>query len=491
MASDLYVFLSILVRVMRETRTLAACPRPLYGDSHVHANGATRPCQVRPRAGPRSRHSHREGIARRDRRGSHRRAPAPPARRAPAHPARRAGRTGLYPGRQCCAHCPGAEPVARRGARRADLLPPLPHAAGGPPCAGSVPGRILSGHGGRAAGRACPPDAGLRFPRHHGRRRRVARTRILPGAVRPISGHHAGRTAACASDGGQTRPLAGPCRTRQRSPAMSTPVTVYLPRDAAALAMDADAVALAIAQEAARRGLAVNLVRNGSRGLLWLEPLAEVATSAGRIAYGPVRPEDVPGLFDAGWLQGGAHPLCHGPTQEISYLKNQQRLTFARAGITDPLSLQDYAAHEGLQGVRRALSLSPQQIVDEIIESGLRGRGGAAFPTGIKWKTVLGTPSDQKYIVCNADEGDSGTFSDRLIMEGDPYVLIEGMIIAGLAVGATYGYIYVRSEYPHAIATLNAAIERARAAGWLGSDIQGSGRGFDLEVRKGAGAYIC
>ncbi|WP_026638610.1 formate dehydrogenase beta subunit [Bordetella petrii] len=272
---------------------------------------------------------------------------------------------------------------------------------------------------------------------------------------------------------------------------MSTPVTVYLPRDAAALAMDADAVALAIAQEAARRGLAVNLVRNGSRGLLWLEPLAEVATPAGRIAYGPVQPEDVPGLFDAGWLQGGAHPLCHGPTQEIGYLKNQQRLTFARAGITDPLSLQDYAAHEGLQGVRRALSLSPQQIVDEITESGLRGRGGAAFPTGIKWKTVLGTPSDQKYIVCNADEGDSGTFSDRLIMEGDPYVLIEGMIIAGLAVGATYGYIYVRSEYPHAIATLNAAIERARAAGWLGSDIQGSGRGFDLEVRKGAGAYIC
>lgn len=272
---------------------------------------------------------------------------------------------------------------------------------------------------------------------------------------------------------------------------MSTPVTVYLPRDAAALAMDADAVALAIAQEAARRGLAVNLVRNGSRGLQWLEPLAEVATPAGRIAYGPVQPEDVPGLFDAGWLQGGAHPLCHGATQEIGYLKNQQRLTFARAGITDPLSLQDYAAHEGLQGVRRALSLSPQQIVDEITESGLRGRGGAAFPTGIKWKTVLGTPSDQKYIVCNADEGDSGTFSDRLIMEGDPYVLIEGMIIAGLAVGATYGYIYVRSEYPHAIATLNAAIERARAAGWLGSDIQGSGRGFDLEVRKGAGAYIC
>jgi len=272
---------------------------------------------------------------------------------------------------------------------------------------------------------------------------------------------------------------------------MNAPVTIYLPRDAAALAMDADAVARAIEQEAARRGVAVRLVRNGSRGLLWLEPLAEVATPAGRVAYGPVQPEDVPGLFDAGWLQGSPHALCHGPTEDIPYLKKQQRLTFARVGITDPLSIDDYVAHDGLQGLRRALCLTPQQIVDEVSASGLRGRGGAAFPTGIKWKTVLTTPAEQKYIVCNADEGDSGTYSDRLLMEGDPYVLIEGMAIAGLAVGATYGYIYVRSEYPQAIATLNEAIARARQAGWLGDDIQGSGRRFDLEVRKGAGAYIC
>ncbi|MBO1110412.1 formate dehydrogenase beta subunit [Bordetella petrii] len=272
---------------------------------------------------------------------------------------------------------------------------------------------------------------------------------------------------------------------------MNAPVTIYLPRDAAALAMDADAVARAIEQEAGRRNVAVRLVRNGSRGLLWLEPLAEVATPAGRIAYGPVQPEDVPGLFDAGWLQGGPHALCHGPTEDIPYLKKQQRLTFARVGITDPLSIDDYVAHDGLQGLRRALAMAPQQIVDEVAASGLRGRGGAAFPTGIKWKTVLTTPAEQKYIVCNADEGDSGTYSDRLLMEGDPYVLIEGMAIAGLAVGATCGYIYVRSEYPHAIATLNEAIARARQAGWLGGDIQGSGRRFDLEVRKGAGAYIC
>lgn len=272
---------------------------------------------------------------------------------------------------------------------------------------------------------------------------------------------------------------------------MNAPVTIYLPRDAAALAVDADDVAVAIEQEAQRRHLAIRLVRNGSRGLLWLEPLAEIVTPAGRVAYGPVQVDDVPGLFDADWLYGGNHPLHLGLTEAIPYLKNQQRLTFARVGITDPVSTVDYLAHEGLQGLQRALTLTPGQIVDEVTASGLRGRGGAAFPTGIKWKTVLTTPATQKYIVCNADEGDSGTFSDRLIMEGDPFVLIEGMAIAGLAVGATYGYIYVRSEYPQAIATLNEAIDQARRAGWLGDDIQGSGQRFDLEVRKGAGAYIC
>ncbi len=271
---------------------------------------------------------------------------------------------------------------------------------------------------------------------------------------------------------------------------MSTPTLIYVPRDAAALAMDADAVAAAIELAADERGLAVQVVRNGSRGLLWLEPLVEISTPEGRLAYGPVQPEDVPALFDAGWLAGGEHPLRLGLTEEIPYLKQQERLTFARVGVIDPLSLQDYAAHGGLQGLKRALAMEPAAIVEEMVTSGLRGRGGAAFPTGIKWKTVLGSPADRKYIVCNADEGDSGTFADRLLMEGDPYVLIEGMTIAGLAVGATYGYIYVRSEYPHAIATLEAAIDRARSVGWLGDDVHGSARRFDLEVRKGAGAYI-
>lgn len=269
---------------------------------------------------------------------------------------------------------------------------------------------------------------------------------------------------------------------------MST--TIYVPRDSAALAVGADRVARRIKEEAAARGSDIRLVRNGSRGLFWLEPLVEVATPDGRMAYGPVTPQDVAGLFDANFLNGGAHALHLGPTEQIAYLKNQERLTCARIGITDPLSLVDYEAHEGYAGLRRALALEPAGIVEQVLDSGLRGRGGAAFPTGIKWKTVLATPAAQKYVVCNADEGDSGTFSDRMTMEGDPFMLIEGMTIAGLATGATEGYLYVRSEYPHAIATLNEAIRLAEAGGFLGDDIMASGRCFRLEVRKGAGSYV-
>lgn len=272
---------------------------------------------------------------------------------------------------------------------------------------------------------------------------------------------------------------------------MSESITVYVPRDATALSLGADKVAQAIVAEAAARNIEVKLVRNGSRGLFWLEPLVEVATAAGRVAYGPVKARDVAGLFDAGFLTGGEHPLGQGLTEEIEYLKRQERLTFARAGITDPLSLEDYIAHDGYRGLQRALTMTPEAIVAEVTESGLRGRGGAAFPTGIKWRTVLGCEAAQKYIVCNADEGDSGTFSDRMVMEDDPYVLIEGMTIAGLAVGATMGYIYLRSEYPHAEAALKATIASAYAAGYLGDDVLGSGKAFHLELRRGAGAYIC
>ena len=270
---------------------------------------------------------------------------------------------------------------------------------------------------------------------------------------------------------------------------MST--TVYVPRDSSALSVGADEVAQAIASTAATRGNDIRLVRNGSRGLFWLEPMVEVATPAGRIAYGPVSPANVPGLFDAGFLRGGPHGLLLGPTDEIPYLKKQERLTFARVGITDPLSLSDYEAHGGWKGLRNALGMQGADVVEALIQSGLRGRGGAAFPAGIKWRTVLGAKAEQKYVVCNADEGDSGTFSDRMIMEGDPFVLIEGMTIAALAVGADRGYVYVRSEYPDAERTFNAAIALARAAGYLGDSILGSGHAFELELRRGAGAYIC
>lgn len=268
-------------------------------------------------------------------------------------------------------------------------------------------------------------------------------------------------------------------------------IMVYIPGDSAALALGADAVAQAILAEGARRKIDLKVARNGSRGMFWLEPLVEVQTAKGRLAFGPVNHEDIHSLFDAGFQNGGKHPLSLGLTEELTYLKRQERLTFARVGITDPLSLEDYLAHDGYQGLRKALTLPAAAIIQQVTESGLRGRGGAAFPTGIKWQTVLNTTEAQKYIVCNADEGDSGTFADRMLMEGDPFVLIEGMTIAALAVGATQGYIYVRSEYPHSIAVLNGAIAIARKEGYLGLDILGAGKVFELEVRKGAGSYVC
>ncbi|MCZ7447367.1 NADH-quinone oxidoreductase subunit NuoF [Agrobacterium rhizogenes] len=268
-------------------------------------------------------------------------------------------------------------------------------------------------------------------------------------------------------------------------------VTVFVPGDSAALAVGANRVADAIAREAASRNVDVHIVRNGSRGMLWLEVLVEVRTEHGRIAYGPVKAADVASLFEADFLAGGDHRLCLGPTKDIPFLKNQTRLTFARCGVTDPLSLEDYRAYQGMKGLEKAVAMEPLAIVAQVTESGLRGRGGAGFPTGIKWKTVADAVADQKYIVCNADEGDSGTFADRMIMEGDPFVLIEGMAIAGLAVGATKGFIYTRSEYPYAIKVMEKAVEIARREGILGPSVLGSGRAFDMEVRMGAGAYVC
>src|SRR5436305_1304875 len=241
--------------------------------------------------------------------------------------------------------------------------------------------------------------------------------------------------------------------------AMTT--TVYVPGDAGALSVGAGEVAKAIAAEAARRRAPIKLVRNGSRGAYWLEPLVEVATARGRLAYGPVTAADVAALFDTDFLNGGSHALSLGAADSIPWLKGQQRLTFERVGIVDPASVADYVKQGGYRGLPKALAAAPAAIVQAITSSGLRGRGGAAFPTGIKWKTVLDQPAAQEYITCNADEGDSGTFSDRMLMEGDPFSLIEGMTIAGIAVGATQGYIYLRAEYPHSLRALRTAIAAA------------------------------
>jgi len=264
-------------------------------------------------------------------------------------------------------------------------------------------------------------------------------------------------------------------------------IKVFVPQDSSAISVGANQVADKIATLEG-----VELIRNGSRGLFWLEPMVEVETDKGRVAYGPVSTGDVDSLIAQGLLNGSqSHALSLGLTEEIPFLRNQQRLTFKRAGIIDPTNLDDYKTHGGYKGLQRAIGMTGQECVDEVKNSGLRGRGGAAFPTGIKWQTVHDAPGDRKYIVCNADEGDSGTYADRLQMEADPYGLIEGMTIAAIAVGADKGYIYLREEYPDSHARLNEAIARAINANLLGNDILGSGHHFDLEVRLGAKSYIC
>ena len=273
--------------------------------------------------------------------------------------------------------------------------------------------------------------------------------------------------------------------------ASTAPVTVYVPRDSAARSVGADEVADALARAAARHGRPIRVIRNGSRGMLWLEPLVEVATPAGRIGYGPVTADDVDRLVVEGLFDGAELPQRVGVVEELPWLATQNRVTFKRMGVTDPLSPDDYLRYGGLVGLVRALEVSPAEVVTEVTDSGLRGRGGAGFPAGVKWKTVLDCVDELKFVCCNADEGDSGTFADRMVMEGDPFLLIEGMTIAAYAVGATEGYIYIRSEYPDAVATMRTAIEIAHGRGWLGDSILGSSLNFDLHVRVGGGAYIC
>jgi formate dehydrogenase iron-sulfur subunit len=239
---------------------------------------------------------------------------------------------------------------------------------------------------------------------------------------------------------------------------------VRISDDAVALACGADAVAAAFE----KAGAAVERV--SSWGMHWLEPLVDVDG----VGYGTVKVRDVAAILD-----GSAQSI--GPIADHPFLTKQTRLTFARAGKTRPLSLEDYAETGGWAGLQKARAIGAAAIIETVLQSGLRGRGGAGFPAGIKWKTVADTSGDRKYIVCNADEGDSGTFADRMVMEGDPFMLIEGMAIAGLAVGAAKGFVYIRSEYPHAIRKMEAAIK-------LSAHLVAP---FEVEVRVGAGAYVC
>ncbi|MDJ0911599.1 MAG: NADH-quinone oxidoreductase subunit NuoF [Woeseiaceae bacterium] len=268
-------------------------------------------------------------------------------------------------------------------------------------------------------------------------------------------------------------------------------VKVFVPRETSAISVGADDVAIAIARKSKQLGTGIELIRNGSWGACWLEPLVEVQVGEQRIAYGNVGPGDVDSLFESGFLEGGEHARRLGPTVEVPYLINQDRWTFWRCGLIAPLSLDDYIAHNGFKALKTAFEIGSDAVIDAVTASGLRGRGGAGFPTGIKWRTVADAPGEQKYIACNADEGDSGTFSDRMLMEGDPFSLIESMTIAGFAVGASKGYIYLRSEYPLAHRVLTKAITAARESGWLGEDIEGSGFDFDIELHLGAGSYVC
>jgi len=266
-------------------------------------------------------------------------------------------------------------------------------------------------------------------------------------------------------------------------------IKLFLPLDSAAVAVGADAVADEILSVTATCDTRVTLTRTGSRGMHWLEPMLEIEDDDGRRGFGKVTPEMVPSLFEAGFSDD--HPSALGKVDDLEYFKAQTRVIFSRCGVTDPLSHDQYKKHGGFGGLNNALLLNPEDVCEQILSSGLRGRGGAAFPAGIKWNTVREAQAGQKYIVCNADEGDSGTFADRMIMEGDPFLLIEGMLIAGLGVGATKGFIYLRSEYPVAQRILSETLSVARSAGLLGSDAGGSGQAFDIELFMGAGAYIC
>ncbi|PPR79916.1 MAG: NADP-reducing hydrogenase subunit HndC [Alphaproteobacteria bacterium MarineAlpha2_Bin1] len=260
---------------------------------------------------------------------------------------------------------------------------------------------------------------------------------------------------------------------------------VFIPDDSSSLSVGSEETFLAFNDQLESES--IDIIRTGSRGLFWLEPLIEFETEIGRVGFKNVSNNEVGKIL----TEFEQHPNYIGLIDEIEFLKKQERVTFANCGKYNPLSVDDYIKNGGLTGLKKALTLNQEQLTEVITKSGLRGRGGAGFPTGIKFKTVLNAVAEKKYIVCNADEGDSGTYADRMLMEGDPFLLIEGMVIAGITVGALKGYIYLRSEYPEAFTKLKNSIDIAKSKNIIGSNLLGSNKSFDIEVRLGAGAYIC
>lgn len=256
---------------------------------------------------------------------------------------------------------------------------------------------------------------------------------------------------------------------------------LYIPQDTSARAVGADRLAKAWEKERD-----VEIVRTSSRGAFYLEPLVETDEPHGRIGWPNAAERDLSRILRG---EGGT------PIEKIPFLARQTRVTFANAGVTRPLSLEDYRSHGGFEGLDAALRLAPEKIIEEMLVSKLRGRGGAAFPVGRKWQAAYETHADRKYVVANADEGDAGTYCDRMVMEGEPFRLIEGMLIAAYAIGATRGYIYCRYEYPAAARALWEAIRIMTEVGYLGEGALGrnarAGGGFTLEVFVGAGSYVC
>ncbi len=264
------------------------------------------------------------------------------------------------------------------------------------------------------------------------------------------------------------------------------------------IAAGAREVLAAFERELKRQGVRAKLGRTGCLGLCYREVLADVITkSQGRISYGNVTPVMVPRIVEQ-------HIINDKPVEEwivlgdgyttpdTDFLTRQYRIVLRNCGRIDPEAIEEYVARDGYKALQKVLAeISPEDVISIIKESGLRGRGGAGFPTGLKWEFTRKAKGDKKYIICNADEGDPGAFMDRSVLEGDPHSVLEGVLIAGYAVGAQEGFIYVRAEYPLAVKRLKVALEQAKSHGFLGNNILGTPFNFNIKIKEGAGAFVC